>query len=134
MQSKQSIFHISFGSIKLGGFKCSAPLICAALILAACASDVANRYYSGTKFSPVPVSQVDLLWEKPSRPFEVIADFQSRGETPDDMRKKAAMIGADAVIVSILGGDYSLSEEWADKDRHSNSYTRITGTAIRYSK
>lgn len=118
----------------MGGFKCSAPLICAALILAACASDVANRYYSGTKFSPVPVSQVDLLWEKPSRPFEVIADFQSRGETPDDMRKKAAMIGADAVIVSILGGDYSLSEEWADKDRHSNSYTRITGTAIRYSK
>ena len=43
----------------------------------------------------------------------MIADFQSRGESPEAVRKKAADIGADAVIISILGGYYSRSEEWA---------------------
>lgn len=108
-------------------------------ILAACASDVANRYYSNRKFSPVPVSEVQLLWDKPDRPFEVIADFQSRGETPTAIRKKGAAIGADAVIVSIVGGDYSLFEQWADHDGHANpdprfdGSARINGTAIKYS-
>ena len=48
------------------------------------------------------------------------------------MRKKGADIGADAVIVSLLGGQYSKSEEWADKDRYSTTYSRITATAIRF--
>ena len=62
----------------------------------------------------------------------MIADFQSRGESPEAVRKKAADIGADAVIISILGGYYSRSEEWAGSDRHAATYNRITGTAIRY--
>ena len=38
----------------------------------------------------------------------VIADFQSRGENAKAMQKKAAKIGADAVIVVYLGGYYNL--------------------------
>src|SRR5438045_1064217 len=82
-----------------------------------CASDVANRYYGETRFDPKQPKEVEILWKRPERLFDVIADFQSRGETPEDMRRKGAQIGADAVIVSILGGSYSWDEEWAGKDR-----------------
>jgi len=82
-------------------------------ILAGCASDVANRYYGSVKYEPKSSTEVELLWKKPARQFVVIADFQSRGETPEDMRKRAASIGADAVIVAILGGQYSKDEQWA---------------------
>lgn len=97
-----------------------------------CASDVANRYYSAQRFPPRLVSEVQILWRQPDRPFTVLADFQSRGESPEDMRKKGAEIGADAVIVSLLGGNYSLNEQWADKDRYSQTYTRIAATAIKF--
>ena len=102
--------------------------------LVGCASDVANRYYGDQRYSPTPIDQVELLRSKPDRPFVVIADFQSRGESPEDLRKKAAAIGADAVIVSVLGGWYSTSEEWAGKDRNSNTYSHIVGTAIKFTK
>ena len=79
---------------------------------------------------------MELLWEKPKKNFVVIADFQSRGETPDDMRRKAAKIGADAVIVSIIGGVYNKGDQWAGKDTmagSTNSGTgHIVGTAIVY--
>lgn len=100
-------------------------------LFCSCASDVANRYYGKTKYPEKKPNEVELLWETPSRPYEVIADFQSRGESPEDMRRKAAKVGADAVIVSMLGGNVSLGDEWAGSDS-SHTYSRITGTAIRY--
>ena len=100
--------------------------------MAGCATDVANRYYAEKRFPARPAEEVLVLWQKPDRPFVVIADFQSRGESPADMRQKASEIGADAVIVAILGGTYSRSEQWADKDRYHNTYSRITGTAIKF--
>lgn len=102
------------------------------LSLTSCATDIANRYYGDTTYPPKNPNDVEILRTKPTRDFIVIADFQSRGETPEDMRDKAAQIGADAVIVSILGGLYSRDEEWADKDRHKDTYSRIVGTAIKY--
>lgn len=108
-----------------------APLL-AVLVLSSCASDVANRYYSAQRYSPKPPAEVEVLWQAPTRRHTVIADFQSRGESPEDMRKKAAAIGADAVIISLLGGYYSAKEQWADEDRYSKSYSRIAGTAIKY--
>jgi hypothetical protein len=102
------------------------------LALAACATDVANRYYGTVKYPPREPRDVEILWRAPTRDYVVIADFQSRGETPQAMREKAAKIGADAVIISVLGGYYSLSEEWAAADRYSESYSRITGTALKY--
>jgi len=101
-----------------------------------CASDVANRYYGGIRYPPKRPDQVEILRRRPDRNFTVIADFQSRGETVADMREKAAQIGADAVIISILGGfaggGADLREESAGADRSSNIYSHITGTAIIY--
>src|SRR2546429_4449572 len=100
------------------------------IALAACATDVANRYYGTVKYPPKEPQNVEILWRAPMRDYVVIADFQSRGETPEAMREKAAKIGADAIIISILGGHYSRSEEWASADRYRESYSRITGTAL----
>jgi hypothetical protein len=111
---------------------CFLLLSVAVLQLTACVSDVANRYYGGQKYVAKAPGEVQVLWDVPTRPFKVIADFQSRGESPADLRNKAAAIGADAVIVSLLGGKYSLEEQWAGDDRYSRTYTRITGTAIKY--
>lgn len=107
-------------------------LIAYMMLLVSCATDVANRYYGPEKYQPKNPNEVEILWKKPSRDFFVIADFQSRGESPEAIRKKAARIGADAVIISILGGNYSLNEVWAGSDRQSNTYSRITGTAVKY--
>jgi hypothetical protein len=103
-------------------------LICT--VMTACATDVANRYYGTVKYPPKTPAEVELLRRAPSKEYVVIADFQSRGESPEAIRKKAGDIGADAVIISILGGYYSRSEEWAGSE--ATTYSRITGTAIRY--
>lgn len=101
--------------------------------LTGCARDVANRYYGSIKYPAKQPSQVLLLSTRPSQNFEVIADFQSRNETPDDLREKAAEIGADAVIVSMLGGHYDRSHQWASQDT-AGTYSRIVGTAIIFKK
>ena len=107
-------------------------LLTCALLLASCATDVANRFYGTETYPPKDPHQVELLWLRPTRDFRVIADFQSRGESPEAIRKKAAQIGADAVLISILGGYYSHGEEWAGSDSQRNTYSRITDTAIKY--
>ena len=101
-------------------------------LISSCARDVANRYYGNKTYPPKNPQEVELLRDAPTRQYEVIADFQSRGESPKDMREKAAKIGADAVIVKVVGGYYSTGEEWAGSDTYSNTYTRIIGTAIKY--
>lgn len=106
--------------------------IAVAFLLAGCATDVANRYYGSERYPPKDAKEVELLWQRPTREFIVIADFQSRGESPETMRKRAAKIGADAVIVALLGGFVDQSEEWAGDDKQSRTYSRIAGTAIRY--
>ena len=97
-----------------------------------CATDVANRYYATEKYSPKSITEVEVLWKKPTRDFIVIADFQSRGESPESIRSRAAKIGADAVIITILGGLYDKGNEWAGQDTALKINNRITGTAIRY--
>ncbi len=107
-------------------------LIALILLSAGCASDVANRYYADRQYPPKSPEQVEILYRKPTRAYEVIADFQSRGESPESVRNKAAKLGADAVIIATLGGEYRLSDEWAGKDSRANTYSRIVGTAIIY--
>ncbi len=99
---------------------------------AGCVSDEANRYYLKEKLPPKNVKDVQILREKPQRPYIVIADFQARGASFEYMRKRAAQIGADAVILVPVGGWYSQDEVWAGADQNSRSYTRLIGTAIRY--
>jgi len=100
-------------------------------LITGCAIDVANRYYGNEKYAEKLPQDVELLWKSPNREFIVIADFQSRRESPEDIRAKAAKIGSDAVIISLLGG-LAFREEWASTDRQKESYSRITGTAIKY--
>ncbi len=108
-------------------------LIILGLSLVGCSSDIANRCYKCGKFPPKNKEEVLILDSKPTRPFDVIADFQSRGETPSDLQEKAAAIGADAVIVSHVGGFYSRDEEWASQDRYKGEFhDHILGTAIKF--
>jgi hypothetical protein len=102
------------------------------LMAPGCATDVANRYYGGVKYPPRDANTVEVLRQRPVRPFEVIADFQANGGGISAMRRQAAKIGADAVIVTNLGGYYSPAEQWAGEDRMSSSYSRMAGTAIKY--
>ena len=107
-------------------------LIAMVLVFAGCATDVANRYYSDVHYPPRPVEDVALLSTAPARPYEVLADFQARGESAQDMRRHAAKIGADAVIVTFLGGYYNSGDQWASQDSQSRTYSRIVATAIKY--
>jgi hypothetical protein len=105
-----------------------------ALVLCGCVQDVANRYYASERYAERPAKEVELLFKAPTRPFTVIADLQSRNESPEGMRKRAAKIGADAIIVSPLGGLYRLNEDWAGSDSMAGSYSRLVGSAIKYNK
>lgn len=111
---------------------CGLALASSVLVVAGCESDEANRYYGSEKYPAKPVEEVEILQVAPTRPYEVLADFQSRGESPRDMQEKAAAIGADAVIVAMVGGYRDRSDEWAGEDSQASSYSRIIGTAIRY--
>jgi hypothetical protein len=101
-------------------------------ILAGCISDEANRYYLKERLPAKQINEVEVLRTEPQQPYIVIADFQARNASIKHMRKRAAEVGADAVIVVPLGGYYSQDEIWAEKDRYSNSYIRLTATAIKY--
>ena len=101
-------------------------------LVMSCATDVANRYYAAEKYPAKDPREVELLFSRPKREFVVIADFQSRGDTGESMRRRAAEIGADAVIVTTLGGQYSFSDEWVNNDSMQNTSSRIIGTALRY--
>jgi hypothetical protein len=103
-------------------------------ILSGCVSDEANRLYIENPLSPKSVEDVDVLWKAPDIEYTVIADFQAKGASIKYVRKRAAEIGADAVIVVLAGGNYSYSEVWAGKDSMSNTYSRIIGTAIIYNE
>jgi hypothetical protein len=102
------------------------------LCVIGCMSDEANRCYLKEKLPPKNVKDVEVLREKPQKPFIVVGDFQARNASFEHMRKRAAEIGADAVIVVPAGGWYSQDEVWAGKDQHSGSYSRLIGTAIKY--
>ena len=97
-----------------------------------CVSDEANRYYLKETLPAKNINDVEILREKPQRPYIVVADFQAKNASFRYMQKRAAEIGADAVIIVPLGGWYSRNEVWAGKDTHSNSYSRLVGTAIKY--
>jgi len=110
-------------------------LLAMIMFVSGCVRGVANRYYLEEKLPAKNIKEVEILREAPLQPYIVIADFQaSSGATFKYMQKRAAEIGADAVIVTPTGGRYSYSENWAGEDRHSNRYIGLVGTAIKYKK
>jgi len=106
----------------------------AGLASAGCVSDEANRYYASERYAERPPEDVEVLSEAPTAAYEVIADFQARGASIKWMRGRAAKIGADAVIIGTYGGYRSRGDKWAGEDKHWDSYSRITGIAIKYKK
>lgn len=108
---------------------------CLALIVtatASCATDVANRYYADKRYPATTLESVEVLTAPPSRPYVVIADFQARNASVKSMRRQAAKIGADAIIVSGLGGYVSVHSEWADDRDYPRHAARVFATAIKY--
>ncbi len=104
------------------------------LISTGCATDVANRYYVAEKYPSKTPSEVRILTNAPMGPYMVIADFQSRGDSAQSMRRRAAKIGADAIIVSFIGGLYYTGNQWAAQDSKTNSHGRSIATAIKFTK
>lgn len=104
------------------------------LFLSGCVAGEANRCYLREKLPPKDFREVEVLRNAPSRPYVVIADFQATYATVKHMQKRAAEIGADAVIVTPTGGWYSHDEVWAENDQYSNSCTGLIGTAIKYTE
>ena len=102
------------------------------LCVIGCISDEANRCYLKNKLPAKKTSEVEVLREEPQCSYIVVADFQAKNASFKHMQKRAAEVGADAVIVVPAGGWYSRNEIWADKDKQSNSYSRLIGTAIQY--
>ena len=125
MQSNRSFMGISCSLKK-------SATITISVVLAGCASDQAARYYATERYPTKQKAEVELLWDAPTRSYTVIADFQARGATPEYMRREAAKIGADAVIVGTFGGYRDKGDQWAGQDRQASSYSRIVGTAIKY--
>ena len=111
-------------------------IICFAFFFGGCITDEANRYYLDEKLPAKNIDEVKVLMKEPQQPYTVIADFQSSpgflSNNLKHMQKRAAEIGADAVIIVPAGGNYSRDEVWADNDRYSNTYCRLIGTAIKY--
>ncbi len=99
--------------------------------VAGCISDEANRRYV-YDLPAKKAKEVEILRVVPARKYVVVADFQAINASANHMRKRAAQVGADAVIVVPVGGNYSQSEVWASEDRFANSYQRMLGTAIKY--
>lgn len=106
-------------------------LFCVTL-LAGCTADNAYRYYGTRHYAAVPAKQVEVLHDAPAKPYEVIADFQCRGGSAAYLRGLSAKIGADAVIVTFIGGYYDRAEVWAGRDSMTNTAFRSIGTAIKY--
>ena len=102
------------------------------ILLLSCASDEAARYYGEVRYPPRSADEVDILYQAPTRAYTVLADIQARNVSPSHMQRRAAEIGADAVIIVRSGGSYSQSEVWADKDRYQRTYSRLLATAIKY--
>jgi hypothetical protein len=77
----------------------------AALLLAGCATVVTRVAMLDPAVSLAPTSRVEILLEKPQRPYREIAFLESRGiaggsevELLEDAREKARALGADAIV------------------------------------
>ena len=82
----------------------------------------------GHKYPAVPVGSVQVLYQEPKRPYEVIA-FVGRlsgvehiGADIAGLQKEAAQVGADAVIVT------------SAKDMTMWEYAKANGKAIKWTK
>jgi hypothetical protein len=103
----------------------------AALALSACTTGSATRT-SGVIYQPTSSAAVQILFEKPERPYEIIGQVGSRGANlaSDDamfraMQKEAAEIGANAIYVQ--GAGIEQQTPWGNE-----GYQRARALALRW--
>ncbi len=102
------------------------------LSISACVTDHAERVYVSLPPSSAPPT---ILRQVPTQPFETIADVQWVGGTPAMMAQRAQRLGGDAVYIQNLGGLVPFSNISAEQNTYNHtSFTRMTGTVIRYKK
>jgi hypothetical protein len=107
-------------------------VLASAFGIAGCKTDEAARYYGSERYPPRPPSEVQVFTSKPDRDFTVIADIQAYNVSPEHMRRRAAEVGGDAVIL-VRGGGYASSDQvWASEDRYSHTYHRLLATVIKF--
>ena len=86
-------------------------LLC--LLMAGCSTTGGGTRTSGTVYQPTDAKSVQILFERPQRPYEVIGQVSSMGGglASDDamyraLQKEAAELGAHAVLVQNSGVDF----------------------------
>lgn len=99
-------------------------ILISTLALQGCVSDY--------KLAPKDPAQVEVLNGRPLRDYFVVADFQTGGASERSLRRSAAEIGADAVIISNFGSNYSTKATAPGKDPYASPGGRVLGTAIKY--
>jgi hypothetical protein len=123
----------------------------ASLLLTACATEWGYKLPTGSeRFTAVPDEQVEILFGPPSRPFKKVgivsvlgAAYSSDVAMFKKLRKAAADLGADAVIVSgqsqgfmglpgvqntVLAGNTAITTGGS----YAFSYPKNQGIAIKY--
>ncbi len=110
-----------------------AALALAIFILTACTTGSATRT-SSTIYQPTSSASVQILFERPTRPYEVIGQVGSKGDTlaSDDalyraMQKEAAEIGAHAILV--MGAGIEHQSQWGGEN-----YQRSRALALRWTE
>lgn len=102
------------------------------VMLSGCVSDHAERVYLNLTPS---ATKPDLLYQIPTRPFDVVADIQWMGHMTSKMVARAQALGGDAVIVQYLGGLVPFASLTAEEANvRSKTFTRLSGTVIKYKK
>jgi hypothetical protein len=104
----------------------------AALALSACTTGSATRT-SGVIYQPTNAAAVQILFEKPTRPYDIIGQVGSRAANlaSDDaiyraMQKEAAEIGASAILVQ--GAGIEQETPWG----YQGGYQRSRALALRW--
>ncbi len=112
-------------------------LILVSLLVSGCVSE-GTHILTGPKFPPTQPETVQILIEKPSKEHVVIGLVESRGmgittEANDlelsmnALKKEAASIGADAIIIQSSTQDIAGISEYG-----TSTERRLKGVAIKY--
>jgi hypothetical protein len=112
-----------------------------ASLLVSCASIKTTHYVTSQNYSPREPASVEVLWSEPMAPHEHLGEIvlndstasAASSEIEDKLRKEAAKMGADAVIV-VLEAVQSASPSFiAERGTHPTPQRcKVLGLAIKY--
>lgn len=114
-------------------------LALSSLSLASCSSEWGYKLPTGTeKYAPVPASQVEILFAPPVTPYKQIGIVSVMGSTFSSdtamyskLRKAAADLGADAVIVSGQSQGFVGAGSFSTGSFYAGAYPKNQGIAIK---